>query len=90
MVHKELKITGQVQGVYYRESAKQAAQQLGVNGEVWNNRDGSVSLIAEGEESAVQALTEWCRKGPVRAEVKNVDVAEGKWTGYKNFSVKRF
>ena len=90
IICRSLKITGKVQGVFYRASALAQAQQLGVTGEVWNNRDGSVGLIAEGEEDLVNTLIEWCGTGPARAEVKNVDVKEAEIKGYKNFSVKRF
>lgn len=90
IVNKQLTITGKVQGVYYRASAADEAQRLGLKGEVWNNPDGSVGLIAEGEEDKVNALIAWCRKGPARAEVKNINVTEGEIRGYKNFVVKRF
>ncbi|PVD52719.1 acylphosphatase [Terrimonas sp.] len=90
IVNKQLTITGKVQGVYYRASAADEAQRLGLKGEVWNNFDGSVGLIAEGEEDKVNALIAWCRKGPARAEVKNINVTEGEIRGYKNFVVKRF
>ncbi|MCC6289632.1 MAG: acylphosphatase [Chitinophagaceae bacterium] len=90
MVNKQLKISGKVQGVYYRASAADEAQRLGLKGEVWNNLDGSVGLIAEGKEEAVLALVSWCSKGPARAEVKDVTVTNGEVKGYKNFSVKRF
>lgn len=88
--NKRLKITGKVQGVYYRTSAADEAQRLGVNGEVWNMQDGSVGLIAEGEEEIVDKLIAWCHTGPERAVVKNVAVKDGELVGYKNFSVKRF
>ncbi|MFT4018646.1 MAG: acylphosphatase [Agriterribacter sp.] len=90
IVNKQLKITGKVQGVFYRAGAAGEALRLGVKGEVWNNQDGSVGLIAEGEEDVVNALINWCGKGPAGAEVKNVTVTDGEIKGYKNFSVKRF
>ena len=90
VVHKQLKITGKVQGVYYRASAADEANRLGVNGEVWNMRDGSVGLIAEGEDEVINELITWCRRGPARAEVENVEIKDGELIGFKNFSIKRF
>ncbi len=90
VVLKQLIITGKVQGVFYRASAVNEAQRLGVNGEVWNMPDGSVGLIAEGQAEAVNALITWCYKGPERAKVENVEITDGELRGYKNFTVKRF
>ncbi|MFT3750184.1 MAG: acylphosphatase [Agriterribacter sp.] len=67
IVNKQLTITGKVQGVFYRASAMEAAQRLGIKGEVWNNPDGSVGLIAEGEEDDVHALINWCSKGACKS-----------------------
>ena len=52
--------------------------------------DGSVLLIAEGEEEAVKALIAWCYYGPPRAEVKEVIIKEGIIKDYKDFRVIRF
>lgn len=89
IVSKRAVITGKVQGVFYRAGAKEKAIALGVNGEVWNRADGRVELIAEGEEAQVNALLEWCRLGPPRAEVKELRVADSTVNGFKNFTVKR-
>ena len=62
-------ITGKVQGVFFRGSTREMAEQSGVKGEVKNMPDGSVQLIAEGEEETVDALIAWCHYGPPRAEV---------------------
>lgn len=90
IVSKRAVITGKVQGVFYRASARERAVELGVNGEVWNRTDGGVELIAEGEEKQVNALLEWCRLGPPRAEVKELQVSDSTVKGFKNFTVKRF
>lgn len=89
-VSKIITITGKVQGVFYRGSTREQAERLGVNGEVMNMPDGSVLLIAEGEEEAVNALIAWCYYGPTRAEVREVVVKEGIIKGYKDFKVMRF
>ncbi len=89
IVSKRAVITGKVQGVFYRASAKEKAIALGVNGEVWNRADGGVELVAEGEEEQVNALLEWCRQGPPHAEVKELLAADSTVKGFKNFTVKR-
>ncbi|HRO46820.1 acylphosphatase [Agriterribacter sp.] len=89
-INRMITITGKVQGVFYRGSAREQSERLGVNGEVKNMPDGSVVLIAEGEEEAVKALIAWCHYGPPRAEVQEVAVKEGVIKGYKDFKVIRF
>jgi protein-L-isoaspartate(D-aspartate) O-methyltransferase len=68
------RVTGRVQGVYYRASALNEARRLGVAGHVKNLSDGSVEVRAQGARAAVDALLEWCRPGPPHAEVERVEV----------------
>ncbi len=75
IVRVHLVATGRVQGVAYRARAAEAAGRLGVRGWVRNARDGSVELEAEGERAAVEALVDWCRRGPPAARVDRLDVA---------------
>ncbi len=89
MVHKEAIIRGKVQGVFFRGSAREKAEELGVRGEVKNLPDGSVWLVAEGEEEAVNELIAWCYEGPLRAEVQEVIVNDGELNGYRDFRVTR-
>jgi acylphosphatase len=67
-------ITGRVQGVFFRLETQRAAERFGVNGWVRNQRDGSVEAVFEGGREAINALLAWCRKGPPRASVEDVDV----------------
>ena len=69
-------VSGKVQGVYFRDSARQTALKLGVTGFVKNLPDGSVMLIATGIKEQLNSLVEWCRKGPPAARVTNVKVME--------------
>jgi acylphosphatase len=69
-----LKIAGRVQGVYFRASALQQAQTLGLTGWVMNCLDGSVEAIAEGTRAKLEELIAWCRHGPTGARVTNVDI----------------
>lgn len=69
-----IRISGKVQGVFYRASTVTKAQQLGVNGFVRNEPDGSVYIEAEGNEDKLNELIAWCRVGPPRARVDEVAV----------------
>lgn len=67
-----LRITGRVQGVWYRGATEAEARKLGVDGWVRNCSDGSVEALLEGEPVAVRALVEWCRTGPPGARVTHL------------------
>ncbi|MCA1819399.1 MAG: acylphosphatase [Thermoplasmatota archaeon] len=69
-------VTGTVQGVWFRESARTQASQLNVTGWIRNLPDGRVEAVFEGTPFAVDALVAWCRLGPGRAKVRHVDVNE--------------
>jgi acylphosphatase len=67
-------VTGKVQGVYYRQGAREKALELGLTGEVKNLRDGNVHIIATGTLEQLDAFTEWCKKGPPRAVVAGAEI----------------
>jgi len=81
MVRARLVITGVVQGVYFRANTVDVATTYGVGGWVKNRPDGAVEAIIEGERSAVTKVIEWCRLGPPKARVDDVDV---RWEEYKD------
>ena len=86
----QLRISGKVQGVYYRSSASEEARVLGLCGFVRNLPTGEVELIAEGPSAALDALIAWCKVGPPAAEVAAVDVRYESSTGeYLDFRVRR-
>jgi acylphosphatase len=70
-----IRVTGLVQGVFYRQSTAQEATRLGLSGTVRNLPDGSVEVEAEGQRSAVEALLAFCRRGPPSARVAELEVA---------------
>jgi acylphosphatase len=72
-------VSGRVQGVYFRASTQREAKFLGVTGYVRNRPDGSVEIIAEGEEDLVKGLLLWAQKGPSTARV---DKVETRWRSY--------
>jgi acylphosphatase len=85
-----LKVAGRVQGVYFRASALQQAQELGLTGWVMNCPDGSVEVIAEGARAKLDELIDWCRLGPSGARVTNVDIHwESPEHRFRGFTIKR-
>jgi len=76
-----IKVTGRVQGVYYRSTAKEVAVEKRLTGWVRNLPDGSVEIVVEGEKEKIEEFIKWCWKGPPLAIVKNLEV---KWEEYKN------
>jgi acylphosphatase len=81
-----IKVTGKVQGVFYRQSTKETAIKSGITGEVRNMADGRVHIIAKGTKEQLTNLVEWCRKGPKRAVVTNVvaeDIALMNFSSFK-------
>lgn len=85
-----LQIYGKVQGVFFRASTRERAQQLGVSGWVKNRSDGSVEAQVEGPSEAVDKLVEWAHEGPSAARVDNLEVTEQDYRGeYSGFEVRR-
>jgi acylphosphatase len=70
-----LRVYGRVQGVFYRASARDKARSLLLSGFARNCPDGSVEILAEGEEAQLGALLHWSRQGPPAAEVERVDAS---------------
>lgn len=69
-------MSGRVQGVFYRASTRQRAQELGCRGYARNLADGRVEVLAVGERAAVATLIGWLRQGPPAAHVTDVSCAE--------------
>lgn len=65
-------VSGRVQGVFFRASTRDRAGELGLNGWVKNLADGRVQVLACGEPSALESLSQWLQQGPPRARVETV------------------
>lgn len=82
-----VRIHGRVQGVFFRNWAMDRARGLGVRGWVRNRRDGTVELVAYGEDEAVETLVAACRTGPPAARVERIEVqieeGEGPPAGFR-------
>ena len=89
MNHVSMKISGKVQGVFFRASTKEIADYYGINGFVRNEKDGSVYIEAEGEEGNLKHFVAWCQHGPTHAVVRKVDLRDGSIRGFNGFEIKR-
>jgi acylphosphatase len=87
VVRRRAVVSGRVQGVWYRDSARREAERLGVAGSAVNLLDGTVALEAEGPAEAVDVFLAWAGAGPPRASVAAVDVQEVEPTGQVGFTV---
>ena len=82
-------ISGRVQGVWFRASTKQKAEQLGLTGWVRNTSDGCVEAVFEGEEDQVKEMIKWCYQGPPLSKVEQVDIKNQSVTnGFEGFIIK--
>ena len=81
-------VSGRVQGVFFRDSARQEAERLGLSGWVSNTEDGRVEVVFEGEPEAVRQMIEWCESGPSSADVDDVSVEQETPEGLSGFEVR--
>ena len=86
--HLDIKISGFVQGVTFRQSAKTEADKLSLSGIVKNLPGGFVYIEAEGEEKDLEACLAWCHEGPNFAKVENVHTQSGPLKNYRGFSIE--
>jgi acylphosphatase len=87
--HLNIRISGKVQGVFFRASSKEIADSLGVFGFVQNEKNHSVYIEAEGAQEKLDQFVKWCHKGPPRAVVSNVNVADSTVVGFRSFDIRR-
>ena len=88
VVARHLMILGRLQGVFYRNWAKQTATGLGLAGWVRNRLDGSVEAVIEGANEAVERFTALAAEGPPAPQVSRVEAADMPVEGLKSFEKK--
>lgn len=86
--HYNLQVHGRVQGVFFRASTQEKANEIGVYGFVKNEPDGTVYIEAEGEDDGLQRFIEWCNKGPMAARVEKVDQEPDEVKNFQRFEVR--
>jgi acylphosphatase len=85
---KRVVAKGRVQGVFFRDTIRNAAEREGVAGWVRNNPDGTVEAVFEGNPEAVERLVSLARQGPPGARVEAVEVEEEADQGLDGFRVR--
>ena len=88
MIRRRVVAHGRVQGVFFRDTTRRRAQALGVAGWVANRDGGAVEAAFEGDAETVDAMVELCRRGPGRAEVTELEVADEPPEGLRGFEVR--
>lgn len=89
MPTQHLLIKGKVQGVYFRASAKEVADALGVTGWIRNTAEGHVEALVSGTTYQLRDFADWCRQGPSGAIVTTVDIEERKDEHFADFKIIR-
>jgi len=87
VIRRRVIVHGRVQGVFFRDTIRRRAEELGVSGWAANRPDGALEAAFEGEPKGVEALVELCHRGPSRAEVERVDVSEEEPAGERGFRI---
>jgi acylphosphatase len=87
-VRRHVTVSGEVQGVFFRETARRKATEAGVAGWITNRSDGRVEAVFEGPPEAVDELVDFCRHGPTAATVEDVDVQTEEPESLTGFDVR--
>lgn len=82
-----IKVTGRVQGVWFRKYTKEAALRYNLTGLVRNENDGSVYVEAEGEEEDLEVFIQWLYAGSPLSKVKEVKWEEGSLQHFNRFDI---
>ena len=80
-------VSGEVQGVFFRDTCRRVAGQQGVAGWVRNLPDGRVEAVFEGDADGVEHLVRWAARGPSRARVTALDVQDERAEGLTAFEI---
>jgi acylphosphatase len=87
-IRRRLVVHGKVQGVFFRDSTREAARNEGVAGFAINCPDGSVEVVLEGPADAVESVTGYVRRGPSSARVENVESHDESPQGLSGFEIR--
>jgi acylphosphatase len=88
----QIKVSGLVQGVFFRYSAKVEAEKIGIVGYTKNLDDGSVEIVAclptgDGDQEKIDEFIKWCRHGPALAQVEKLEVKRIKGREFSSFDI---
>jgi acylphosphatase len=88
LIRRRVTIRGRVQGVFFRDSARERARGHGVAGWIANRSDGAVEAVLEGSREAVERVVRFLQTGPSQASVDEVEVTEEEPEGLTGFEVR--
>ena len=86
--HLNIKISGRVQGVFFRSGTKNKARDLDLVGFVRNEPDDSVYIEVEGEKEKLNQFVGFCKSGPDHAEISDLNIQDGELKNFKNFKIE--
>jgi acylphosphatase len=84
---RRFRVTGRVQGVFFRDSTREQALKLGLTGSARNMPDGSVEVLACGRQDALEQLRVWLQSGPPMASVASVEATDVEQRKFRNFTI---
>ncbi|HWE08527.1 MAG TPA: acylphosphatase [Solirubrobacteraceae bacterium] len=87
-IRRHLVVHGKVQGVFFRDSTREKAENEGVAGWAVNRDDGAVEIVLEGPRDAVEEVAAYCRRGPASARVESVDDRQEEPEGLSGFDIR--
>jgi len=82
-----LKISGMVQGIFFRKYIQEQAEKLSIKGHVRNMESGEVEVVAEGSPENIETMIACCKKGAPHSNVKAVDIQEINHIGFDEFKI---
>ncbi|MGA9857802.1 MAG: acylphosphatase [Solirubrobacteraceae bacterium] len=88
LIRRRLIVHGRVQGVFFRDSTREAAEHAGVAGYAVNRDDGTVEVVLEGRPEAVGKVADFCRAGPGHASVERVESIVEEPVGLEGFRIR--
>lgn len=83
-----MRVSGHVQGVFFRVAVRDKASELGLVGFVRNEHDNTVTIDIEGASEAMDTMIAWCKEGPDHVSVTDIKVEELELVGYTGFSIR--
>ena len=84
-----IRVSGKVQGVFFRQGTQEIASALNITGTVRNCEDDTVEIVATGSPGPLDQLVAWCWQGPPRARVIGVTTQELSLQSFSHFSIIR-
>ncbi|GAA1835459.1 acylphosphatase [Luedemannella flava] len=88
MIRRRLVVSGEVQGVWFRDTCRRVATGAGVAGWVRNLPDGAVEAVVEGPPDGVAEVVAWARHGPDRATVEDLALFDEQPEGLRGFEIR--